>query len=112
MGIWNRSSGSDLDPRLQDGHRVVENNARGVRCSCETRRRGLRIPWGFDHLAMEQRRAAIMDETLRALNAVNFGIGSDGIQHILWRVGHGELDGIKPKVVVLMAGINNTNTYD
>jgi alpha-L-fucosidase len=37
----------------------------------------------------------------------NFGIGSDATQHILWRITHGELDGINPKVVVLLVGANN-----
>ena len=37
----------------------------------------------------------------------NFGDGGDYTQHILWRIENGELDGISPKVVVLMAGVNN-----
>jgi lysophospholipase L1-like esterase len=40
-------------------------------------------------------------------NAADFGWGADGIQNILWRLQNGELDGINPKVIVLLAGTNN-----
>jgi lysophospholipase L1-like esterase len=40
-------------------------------------------------------------------NAADFGWGGDKTQNILWRLRQGELDGVNPKVIVLMAGTNN-----
>jgi lysophospholipase L1-like esterase len=40
-------------------------------------------------------------------NAGNFGWGADGTQNILWRLKNGELDGVNPKVIVVLAGTNN-----
>jgi lysophospholipase L1-like esterase len=40
-------------------------------------------------------------------NAADFGWGADRVENILWRLENGELDGVNPKVMVLLAGTNN-----
>ena len=40
-------------------------------------------------------------------NAADFGWGADRTENILWRLENGELDGVHPKVIVLLAGANN-----
>ena len=40
-------------------------------------------------------------------NAADFGWGADTIQNIHWRLENGELDGVNPKVIVLLGGTNN-----
>ena len=47
--------------------------------------------------------------TFSGWNAGDFGWGADSTQHILWRLEHGELDGVNPKVIVILAGANNVN---
>jgi beta-glucosidase len=41
-------------------------------------------------------------------NAMNAGIGGDRTQHILWRLDNGNVDGLSPKLAVLMIGTNNS----
>jgi alpha-L-rhamnosidase len=43
-------------------------------------------------------------------NAANFGWGGDRIENILWRLQNGELDGVHPKIIVILAGINDVGT--
>lgn len=54
----------------------------------------------------------VWDKSFGAYKTANFGIGGDRTQHVLWRITNGELDGIKPKVVVLMIGTNNSGSDD
>ncbi|HEY0008462.1 MAG TPA: GDSL-type esterase/lipase family protein [Tepidisphaeraceae bacterium] len=49
----------------------------------------------------------VWDERYAPLKAANFGLGGDKTEHVLWRMQNGNLDGIKPKVVVLLIGTNN-----
>ncbi len=60
-------------------------------------------------------------EHFEKMKAVNFGIGADNTQHLLYRVQNGNLDGLDkpiregaevPKVVVMMIGTNNSNKDD
>ncbi|MDT8389534.1 MAG: GDSL-type esterase/lipase family protein [Lentisphaeria bacterium] len=47
------------------------------------------------------------DAAFAPLGGVNFGIGGDEVQHVLWRVLNGEVDGLSPALVVLLIGTNN-----
>jgi len=40
-------------------------------------------------------------------HALNLGIGADHTQHVLWRLDHGNLEGLKPKAAVVLIGVNN-----
>ena len=40
-------------------------------------------------------------------HALNLGFSGDATSHLLWRIAHGEIDGIAPKAAVVLIGANN-----
>lgn len=40
--------------------------------------------------------------------ALNLGFSGDTTAHVLWRLSHGEVEGLHPKVAVVLIGTNNT----
>ncbi len=50
---------------------------------------------------------AVWQSKFPGLRALNAGIASDRVEHILWRVQHGLFDKARPKTVVLLGGVNN-----
>jgi lysophospholipase L1-like esterase len=51
---------------------------------------------------------AVWEKYWAPMKVANFGIGGDRTEHVLWRLEHGNFDGLKPRAVVLMIGTNNT----
>ncbi len=41
------------------------------------------------------------------LKAANFGIGGDNTGNVLWRLQHGAVGNLQPKLIVLLIGVNN-----
>lgn len=61
-----------------------------------------------DSITEQWRENAVWKKCFAARNPANFGIGGDLVQNVLWRMANGEVDGISPKVLVLLIGTNNT----
>jgi lysophospholipase L1-like esterase len=51
----------------------------------------------------------VLKTTLGKYRTLNLGFGWDRTQNVLWRLDHGELDGLHPKAVVIHIGTNNTS---
>ncbi|QXD25561.1 GDSL family lipase [Opitutia bacterium ISCC 51] len=62
------------------------------------------ITHGFDNPKTGN---AVWKRDFAQWNPVNMGFGGDKTEHVLWRIDHGALDGIAPKVAVVMIGTNN-----
>lgn len=49
----------------------------------------------------------VWDHYYAPRNALNLGISGDRTQHVIWRLDHGNIDGIAPKLAIVMIGQNN-----
>lgn len=54
---------------------------------------------------------AIYKSKYTPLGVVNYGISADRTEHVLWRIQNGEIQGLSPKLIVLMIGVNNLGYY-
>src|SRR5437660_2523730 len=52
-------------------------------------------------------RRQLWQTTFGQYHPLNLGADGETIQGLLWRVDHGEIDGISPKVIVILVGTNN-----
>jgi lysophospholipase L1-like esterase len=55
----------------------------------------------------ESRGKRVWQSAFGNLKCLNLGVNGDCTQHVLWRLENGQIDGLKPKVIVLMIGTNN-----
>ncbi|XP_077453805.1 platelet-activating factor acetylhydrolase IB subunit gamma [Stigmatopora argus] len=60
-----------------------------------------------DFLVQLMHQFGVWRQLFSPLHALNFGVGSDATQNVLWRLSNGELDHISPKIVVLWVGTQN-----
>lgn len=49
----------------------------------------------------------IWQKNFTPLKAANFGIGGDNTGNVLWRLQHGAVGNLQPKLIVLLIGVNN-----
>lgn len=50
---------------------------------------------------------AVWEKFYAGRKPLNLGYGGDRTEHVLWRLDNGEVDGISPKLAVIMIGTNN-----
>jgi lysophospholipase L1-like esterase len=85
-------------PQWQGLHRqYVDRAAQG----------GIQVLFLGDSITMQWSKSPLWASELVPLGAENFGVDGDGTRQVLWRVTNSELNGISPRVVVLLIGIND-----
>lgn len=82
---------------------------RHERCVAMTQKGGIDVVFLGDSITQgwEGAGKAAWDEHFAPMNAGNFGFSGDRTEHVLWRLEHGEILGLDPKLIVIMIGTNN-----
>merc|ERR1712141_597966 len=65
------------------------------------------VLWVGDSLIQDLVNSHIWERHFCQMHSLNFGIGGNLTQHVLWRLQNGELEVLSPKVIVLQVGANN-----
>ena len=65
--------------------------------------------WGGEPSDARARGPVSYGKYFGAFKVTNIGYGWDRTENVLWRLRHGEVDGIRPRVVMVMIGTNNMN---
>ena len=98
-------------PRARDGRARNRARAPGWSCtrasSCKPKKGNIDLLFLGDSITQGWNENSVWKRFYGPRHAANFGIGGDRTQHVLWRIQNGELEGIEPKVTVLMIGTNN-----
>ncbi|MBL8216465.1 MAG: chitobiase/beta-hexosaminidase C-terminal domain-containing protein [Bryobacterales bacterium] len=63
--------------------------------------------WGGEPSDARARGPLSYEKYFGAYKVTNIGYGWDRTENVLWRLRHGEVDGIAPRVVMVMIGTNN-----
>lgn len=64
--------------------------------------------WGGEPVAPKAWAPAAWSNAFSGFTVSNLGFGWDRTENVLWRIEHGELDGISPRWVIVKIGTNNT----
>ncbi|CAH1183773.1 unnamed protein product [Phaedon cochleariae] len=73
----------------------------------ETREKDADVIFIGDSIVQALQHTDVWNDLFAPLHCLNFGIHRDKLENVLWRIENGELDHVKPKVIVLHVGTNN-----
>jgi lysophospholipase L1-like esterase len=94
------------EPINRDGgrHQMINGRAEALKGAVDLLFLGDSITQGWEG----KEPSLIWDKYFLPRRPLNAGISGDRTQHILWRLDNGNINGINPKLVVLMIGTNNS----
>lgn len=97
------SVGKEGDDRHGDGRWILMHQ----RFLSEARDSEPEVIWIGDSLIQNLFNSRIWDQSFCGMHSVNFGIAGDTTDNVMWRLHHGELEDVAPKIIVLSVGQEN-----